>query len=193
MSCNFTIPGVEAFAYDLVAARGPVSGRVALLLRSTEGKPSCALAFFERNLPFASLACQGLGGGRKGLFFFAFLGRDVSRVRKVRYQDLEGRNGCWTGVRTWWWHWHMCLATDPEPGRKVGPKRLPSMGRSTQPICGGTRSLPGKEGWPALTRSTVQTGSRCRQTLYGAGAWRGTRSLPGRSLDGPHTSYGAEG
>ena len=56
MSCNFTIPGVEAFAYDLVAARGPVSSRVALLLRSTEGKPSCALAFFERNLPSDSLA-----------------------------------------------------------------------------------------------------------------------------------------
>jgi hypothetical protein len=50
------MPGVEAFAYDLVVARGPVSGRVALLLRSTEGKPSCALAFFERNLP---VRCYG--------------------------------------------------------------------------------------------------------------------------------------
>jgi hypothetical protein len=57
------MPRVRAFAYDLVAARGPVSGRVALLLRSTEGKPLCALAFFERNLPFCSLACQGQGGG----------------------------------------------------------------------------------------------------------------------------------
>jgi hypothetical protein len=31
--------GDKSFAYDLVARHGPVSGRVALLLRSTEGKP----------------------------------------------------------------------------------------------------------------------------------------------------------
>jgi len=59
VSCNFTIPGVEAFAYDLVAARGPVNSRVALLLRSIEGKPFCALAFFERNLPLDSSAAAG--------------------------------------------------------------------------------------------------------------------------------------
>jgi hypothetical protein len=57
------MPRAEAFAYDLNVVRGPVSGRVALLLRSTEGKPLCTLAFFERNLPFCALACQGHGGG----------------------------------------------------------------------------------------------------------------------------------
>ena len=31
--------GVESFAYDLIVLHGPVSSRVALLLRSTEGKP----------------------------------------------------------------------------------------------------------------------------------------------------------
>ena len=61
------MPGVEAFAYDLVAARGPVSGRVALLLRSTEGKPLCALAFFERNLsPFSVPELLALGRGEAG-------------------------------------------------------------------------------------------------------------------------------
>jgi hypothetical protein len=60
------MPGVEAFAYDLVAARGPVSSRVALLLRSTEGKPLCALAFFERiSLPiqYALAVALVVGGG----------------------------------------------------------------------------------------------------------------------------------
>src|SRR5271156_2666999 len=48
--CNFNTSGVKSFADDLAVRNGPVSSRVALLLRSAEGKPS-----------FASISqCEGL-------------------------------------------------------------------------------------------------------------------------------------
>ena len=37
--CNFTIRGDKSFAHNLTDWLGPVSGRVALLLQSTEGNP----------------------------------------------------------------------------------------------------------------------------------------------------------
>jgi hypothetical protein len=37
--CNFNTSGVKSFADDLAVRNGPVSSRVALLLRSAEGKP----------------------------------------------------------------------------------------------------------------------------------------------------------
>lgn len=40
--CNFNTSGVKSFADDLAVRNGPVSSRVALLLRSAEGKPSFA-------------------------------------------------------------------------------------------------------------------------------------------------------
>jgi hypothetical protein len=40
--CNFSTSGVESLADDLDVRKGPVSSRVALLLRSAEGKPSFA-------------------------------------------------------------------------------------------------------------------------------------------------------
>lgn len=46
--------GVESFAYDLIVLYGPVSSRVALLLRSTEGKPSHSLDLIF-NLPIIRL------------------------------------------------------------------------------------------------------------------------------------------
>ena len=36
---NFTTRGIKSFADDLAVRKGPVSSRVALLLRSAEGKP----------------------------------------------------------------------------------------------------------------------------------------------------------
>ena len=40
--CNLDTSGVKSFADDLAVRNGPVSSRVALLLRSAEGKPSFA-------------------------------------------------------------------------------------------------------------------------------------------------------
>ena len=37
--CNFSTSGVESLADDFDVRKGPVSSRVALLLRSAEGKP----------------------------------------------------------------------------------------------------------------------------------------------------------
>lgn len=37
--CNLDTSGVKSFADDLAVRNGPVSGRVALLPRSAEGKP----------------------------------------------------------------------------------------------------------------------------------------------------------
>ena len=37
--CNFTSRGDKSLAYDLVARSGRVSGRVSLLIRSTERQP----------------------------------------------------------------------------------------------------------------------------------------------------------
>jgi hypothetical protein len=41
-NCNFSTSGVESLADDFDVRKGPVSSRVALLLRSAEGKPSFA-------------------------------------------------------------------------------------------------------------------------------------------------------
>jgi hypothetical protein len=39
VNCNFSTSGVESLADDFDVRKGPVSSRVALLLRSAEGKP----------------------------------------------------------------------------------------------------------------------------------------------------------
>lgn len=58
--CNFNTSGVKSFADDLAVRNGPVSSRVALLLRSAEGKPS-----FASISPMISLSnsgsCRGFG------------------------------------------------------------------------------------------------------------------------------------
>lgn len=43
--CNFITGGIKSFADDLIARTGPVSSRVALSLRSAEGKPVFRLDF----------------------------------------------------------------------------------------------------------------------------------------------------
>ena len=65
--CNFNTSGVKSFADDLAVRNGPVSSRVALLLRSAEGKPS-----FASISPMISLSNSGSCRG------FGFLGFDVS-------------------------------------------------------------------------------------------------------------------
>ena len=50
-NCNFSTSGVESLADDFDVRKGPVSSRVALLLRSAEGKPSIRLDFPTRILP----------------------------------------------------------------------------------------------------------------------------------------------
>ena len=50
--CNFSTSGVESLADDFDVRKGPVSSRVALLLRSAEGKPyfasiSSILKYYE--------------------------------------------------------------------------------------------------------------------------------------------------
>jgi hypothetical protein len=44
-NCNFNASGVESLADDFDVRKGPVSSRVALLLRSAEGKPYFASIF----------------------------------------------------------------------------------------------------------------------------------------------------
>lgn len=46
--------GDKSFAYDLVVRRGPVNSRVALLLRSIEGKPFCRLDLYPLLFGFLS-------------------------------------------------------------------------------------------------------------------------------------------
>ena len=61
--CNFNTSGVKSFADDLAVRNGPVSSRVALLLRSAEGKPS-----FASISPVQVPAKTGMrwGGGNAG-------------------------------------------------------------------------------------------------------------------------------
>ena len=62
--------GDKSFAYDLIVRYGPVSSRVALLLRSAEGKPP-STRFVYNTLPFNALFIRGLEGeGGGGLAFF---------------------------------------------------------------------------------------------------------------------------
>lgn len=58
--CNFNTSGVKSFADDLAVRNGPVSSRVALLLRSAEGKP-----FFASISPVRALSRQALLGIRE--------------------------------------------------------------------------------------------------------------------------------
>jgi hypothetical protein len=50
--------GDKSFAYDLIVRYGPVSSRVALLLRSAEGKPP-STRFVYKNSPFIALVILG--------------------------------------------------------------------------------------------------------------------------------------
>ncbi|KAG6091036.1 hypothetical protein E4U30_007618, partial [Claviceps sp. LM220 group G6] len=66
--CNFNTSGVKSFADDLAVRNGPVSSRVALLLRSAEGKPSFASisqrpGLHENGGVEGEMRC-GLSGGR---------------------------------------------------------------------------------------------------------------------------------
>ena len=47
--------GDKSFAYDLIVRYGPVSSRVALLLRSAEGKPRFFTSVLESKLPILKL------------------------------------------------------------------------------------------------------------------------------------------
>lgn len=58
--CNFNTSGVKSFADDLAVRNGPVSSRVALLLRSAEGKPS-----FASISPTSRLGMAGRGRGKR--------------------------------------------------------------------------------------------------------------------------------
>jgi hypothetical protein len=60
--CNFNTSGVKSFADDLAVRNGPVSSRVALLLRSAEGKPS-----FASISPVMALSRQALVGECAGM------------------------------------------------------------------------------------------------------------------------------
>ena len=53
--------GDKSFAYDLIVRYGPVSSRVALLLRSAEGKPPSTRFVFIK----LSIYCPGLLGPRR--------------------------------------------------------------------------------------------------------------------------------
>src|ERR1700760_206547 len=67
--CNFNTSGVKSFADDLAVRNGPVSSRVALLLRSAEGKPSFASI---SPMPAPSHTRQWMGGRRWGECFGLF-------------------------------------------------------------------------------------------------------------------------
>ena len=74
---NSTARGIESFADDLTVQEGPVSSRVALSLRSAEGKPFFAL--------ISHISSPG-GVDRRSLFFFP--GKS-SRVGPARGVTLE--------------------------------------------------------------------------------------------------------
>ena len=80
-NCNFSTSGVESLADDFDVRKGPVSSRVALLLRSAEGKPYFAsissviltlLAFSYRGLT-AFAAWRRIRQGDYDSAFFFFL------------------------------------------------------------------------------------------------------------------------
>jgi hypothetical protein len=58
--------GDKSFAYDLIVRYGPVSSRVALLLRSAEGKPPSTRFVFYKLSIYCSGTLQGLEGVRRG-------------------------------------------------------------------------------------------------------------------------------
>jgi hypothetical protein len=59
--------GDKSFAYDLIVRYGPVSSRVALLLRSAEGKPpSTRFVFFFKTLHLLSYSNRVSKGGPTG-------------------------------------------------------------------------------------------------------------------------------
>ncbi len=62
--CNFNTSGVKSFADDLAVRNGPVSSRVALLLRSAEGKPSFA-SISPVQVPAKTGMRWGGGGGMR--------------------------------------------------------------------------------------------------------------------------------
>ena len=63
--------GDKSFAYDLIVWPGRVSGRVALLLRSTERKPVCQLDLLSRLSPICGSLHGRFRGGRHPLSFIA--------------------------------------------------------------------------------------------------------------------------
>ena len=76
-NCNFSTSGVESLADDFDVRKGPVSSRVALLLRSAEGKPY-----------FASISS-----------IFTALRRGIARSG---WWDAAASMGGWRGPARWW-------------------------------------------------------------------------------------------
>lgn len=78
-NCNFSTSGVESLADDFDVRKGPVSSRVALLLRSAEGKPYFAsISSITRHLvPRYGGVEMGRGEGGGG-------GEERARVRTQR-------------------------------------------------------------------------------------------------------------
>ena len=74
--------GDKTFAYDLDTPYGAVSGRVALLLRSTEAKPRW-LCFVLTYTPIYSLCLQGIEGD------YGLWGR-LSLEQGAPWQKLQG-------------------------------------------------------------------------------------------------------
>ena len=81
--CNFNTSGVKSFADDLAVRNGPVSSRVALLLRSAEGKPSFASISPVQVPAKTGMRWGGIAGEKRAGAARACLGARGCRVSRA--------------------------------------------------------------------------------------------------------------
>ena len=107
--CNFTMRGVESFAYDLIVRPGRVSGRVILLLRSAERKPvrRLDLTFSKGASPPSDLPLS-VGAGR-GSFGSVNFHRRVNMNLGV--EERSCRRRMHPAVNIFTRRWTACPAT----------------------------------------------------------------------------------